>query len=148
MCTPTLNSSRGVIRCRDLAGIAHIHIRDELNDRGITVVKRIRIESNDQEKDTNTFFLPFCNTDLPKVIRTGHLQVKVDLFAPSPLRCFKCQKYGQFAWRCSSAAVCPKRVLEHESACTNTPMYVNFDGHIHRLVRNATYGKRKKKYKG
>ena len=118
---PTLNSSRGVIRCRELAGMSETDIRDELSEQGVTLVKRIRRKEECQEKDTNTLFLTFCNANLPKDIRIGYLKVKVDLFIPNPPRCFKCQKYGRGAQRCSSVAVCPKCALEHEGLCTNPP---------------------------
>ena len=115
---PTLNSSRGVIRCRELAGMSETDIRDE---QGVILVKRIRRKEDGQDKDTNTLFLTFCNANLPKDIRIRYLRAKVDPFVPNPLRCFKCQKYGHGAQRCSSAAVCPKCALEHEGPCTNSP---------------------------
>ena len=118
---PTLNSSRGVIHCRKLAGMSETDIRDELSEQGVTLVKRIRRKEEGQEKDTNTFFLTSCNASLPKDIRIGYLKVKVDPFIPNPLRCFKCQKYGHGAQRCSSAAVCPKCALELEGPCNNPP---------------------------
>ncbi len=34
----TLNSSRGVIRCRDLADMSEVEIRDELKDQGVVGV--------------------------------------------------------------------------------------------------------------
>ena len=116
---PTLNSSHGVIRCRELAGVTESGIRDELSEQGVTLVKRIRRKQEGQEKDTNTLFLTFCNASLPKDISIGYLRVKVDPFIPNPLRCFKCQKYGHGAQRCSSAAVCPKCALKHEDPCAN-----------------------------
>ena len=125
---PTLNSSRGVIRCRELAGMSETDIRDELSEQGVILVKRIRRKEDGQDKDTNTLFLTFCNANLPKDIRIGYLRVKVDPFIPNPLRCFKCQKYGHGAQRCSSAAVCPKCALEHEGPCTNPPKCVNCKG--------------------
>ena len=58
---PTLNSSRGVIRCGDVAGKAETDIRDELSDQGVATVKRVRIKDRVQERDTNTLFLtPVC----------------------------------------------------------------------------------------
>ena len=83
---PTLNSSRGVIRCRELAGMSETDIRDELSEQGVTLVKRIRRKEENQEKDTNTLFLTFCSANLPKDIRIGYLRVKVDPFIPNPLR--------------------------------------------------------------
>ena len=78
------------------------------------MVKRVRRKDEGQEKDTNTLFLTFCNASPPKDICIGYLRVKVEPFIPNPLRCFKCQKYGHGAQRCSSAAVCPKCALEIE----------------------------------
>ena len=75
---PTLNSSRGVIRCRELAGMSETDIRDELSEQGVIMVKRIRRKEDGQDKDTNTLFLTFCNANLPKDIRIGYLRVKVD----------------------------------------------------------------------
>ena len=113
--------------------MAETGIQDELSEKGVTSVKRVRIEDQGQEKDTNTLFLTFCNSSLPKDIHIGHLRVKVDPFVPNPLRCFKCQKYGHGAQGCSSAAVCPKCALEHEGTCTpppppTIPTCVNCDG--------------------
>ena len=113
-CTrPTLNSSHGVIGCRNLAGMTETDIWDELSEQGVTLVKHVRRKDQGQEKDTNTLFLTFHNGSLPKDICTGYLRVKVDPFIPNPLRCFKCQKYGHRAQRYSSAAVCPRYVLEY-----------------------------------
>ena len=92
------------------------------------LVKSIRRKEEGQEKDTNTLFLTFFNANLPKDIRIGYLRMKVDPFVPNPLRCFKCQKYGHGAQRCSSAAVCPKCALEHEGPCTNPPKCMNCEG--------------------
>ena len=52
---PTLNS-RGVIRCRELAGMSETDIRDELSEQGVILVKRIRRKEDGQDKDTNTLF--------------------------------------------------------------------------------------------
>ena len=53
---PTLNSSRGVIRCRELAGMSETDIRDELSEQGVILVKHIRRKEEGQEKETNTLF--------------------------------------------------------------------------------------------
>ena len=71
---PTLNSSRGVIRCRELAGMSETDIRDELSEQGVILVKRIRRKEEGQEKKTNTLFLTFCNASLPKDISIGYFE--------------------------------------------------------------------------
>ena len=47
----TLNSSRGVIRCRNLADMTEVEIRDELKDQGVVGVNRVTV------KTLNTLFL-------------------------------------------------------------------------------------------
>ena len=50
----TLNSSRGVIRCRDLADMSEVEIRDELRDQGVVGVKK-----EGEVIPTNTLFMTF-----------------------------------------------------------------------------------------
>ena len=40
----TLNSSRGVIRCRDLADMSEVEIRDELKGQGVVGVNRVTLK--------------------------------------------------------------------------------------------------------
>ena len=47
----TLNSSRRVIRCRDLADMTEVEIRNELKDQGVVGVNRVTV------KTLNTLFL-------------------------------------------------------------------------------------------
>ena len=63
---PTLNCSRGVIRCRDLAGKTEADIRYELSEQGVTLVKRVRRKDEGQEKDTNTLFFDFLQCESAK----------------------------------------------------------------------------------
>ena len=40
----TLNYSRGIIRCRDLADMSEVEIRDELKDQGVVGVNRVTLK--------------------------------------------------------------------------------------------------------
>ena len=99
---PALNSSRGVIRCREEAGVTETDIRDELSEQGVASVKSASINDQGQGKETDNSFLKFCNFSLPKDIHIGYLRVRVDPFVLNSSRCFKCQKCGHGAHRCSS----------------------------------------------
>ena len=91
----SLNTCKGVIRCRDLEGMEETEIRRELREQGVIEVQRVVLKKNtDNPKPTNTFFLTFCTSSLPEVIDVGYLKVKVTPFVPSPLRCFNCQRFG------------------------------------------------------
>ena len=103
----TLNSSQGVIRCRDLADMSEVEIRDELKDQGVVGVNRVTLKKEGKVIPTNTLFLTFGSPELPKEITVGYLKVKVALFVPNPMRCFNCNKFGHTSQRCKVAAKCP-----------------------------------------
>ena len=103
----TLNSSRGVIRCRDLADKSEVEIRDNLKDHGVVGVNRVTLKKEGKVIPTSTLLLTFGSPDLPKEITVGYLSVKVALFVPNPIRCFNCNKSGRTSQRCKVAAMCP-----------------------------------------
>ena len=103
----TLNSSRGVIRCRDLADMSEVEIRDEMKDQGVVVVNRVTLKKEGKVIPTNTLFLTFGSPELPKEITVSDLKVKVALFVPNPMRCFNCNKFGHTSQRCKVVAKCP-----------------------------------------
>ena len=102
----TPNSSRGVIRCRELIDMTEIDIRDELKDQGVVGVRRVTVKKGGESIPTNTLFLTFNRPDLPTAIKVGYLQVKVVMFIPNPLRCFNCNKFGHTSQRCKITATC------------------------------------------
>ena len=64
----TLNSSRGISRCRDLADMSEVEIRDELKDQGVVRVNRVTLKKEGKVIPINTLFLTFGSPDLPKEI--------------------------------------------------------------------------------
>ena len=102
----TLNSSRGVIQCRELTDMTETEIRDELKDQGVVGVRRVTVKKGGESVPTNTLFLTFNRPELPTAIKVGYLQVKVVMFIPNPLRCFNCNKFGHTRKRCKSTAKC------------------------------------------
>ena len=81
----TLNSSRGAVRCRDLADMTEVEIRDELKDQGVVGMNRVTLKKEGKVIPTNTLFLTFGSPKLPKEITVGYLKVKVALFIPNPM---------------------------------------------------------------
>ena len=55
----TLNSSCGVIRCRELSDMSEIEIRDELKTQGVVEVHRVTVKKEGKVIPTNTLFLTF-----------------------------------------------------------------------------------------
>ena len=83
----SLNTSKGIIRSRDLEGCPDDEILHELKEQGVIDVKRISVRRNGQMKETNTFILTFAMTILPSSVKAGYLSIRVDQYIPNPLRC-------------------------------------------------------------
>ena len=90
----SLNSSKGVIRCRELEGVTEEEICEHLSSQGVTSVRRIKVRRNNELLPTNTFILTFDVPILPPSIKSGYLSIPIETFIPNPLRCFKCQRFG------------------------------------------------------
>ena len=124
----TLNSSRGEIRCRDLADMSEVEIRDELKDQGVVGVNRVTLKEG-KVIPTNTPFLTFGYPELPKEITVGYLKVKVALFVPNPMRCFNCNQFGHTSQRCKVAAKCTDCGKDkHEGQCEGPKVCSNCNG--------------------
>ena len=121
-----LNNSKGVIRCPDLKGVSEVEIRDELKSQGVVEVRRAMFRKDKELVPTNTIFLTFCTPTLPQSIKVGYLNVRVTLYVPSPLRCFKCQKFGHVRDRCPGEEACGTCAqAAHEGPCQNPACCVN-----------------------
>ena len=125
----TLNSSRGVIRCRDLADMSEVEIRDELKDQGVVGVNRVTLNKEGKEILTHTPFLTFGSPELQKEITVGYIKVKVALFVHNPMHCFNCNKSGYTSQRCKVAAKCPGCGKDkHEGRCERPKLCSNCNG--------------------
>ena len=98
-----LNSSRGVIRTKELADLSEEEIQYELSTQGVTAVKRIVIKRDGASITTNTLILTFDRSKPPSDIKAGYLIVRVDPYIPNPLRCYKCQKFGHGQNNCRNS---------------------------------------------
>jgi len=80
---------------------------------------------------SNTFFLTFCLPQIPEYVYAGKfLRIKVDLYIPTPLRCFNCQTFGHSKDKCSHSAVCGScgKGTHEGASCTAKPNCVNCGG--------------------
>ena len=103
----TLNTSKGVIRCRELIDCDKAEILEELKTQGVSDINNITVKGNDgSRRNTNTFIVTFRLPTLPKHIKIGYLRVPVAVYIPNPLRCFKCQRYGHEQKVCRREVVC------------------------------------------
>ena len=125
----TMNSSQVVIRCRDLADMSEVEIRDELKDQGVVGVNRMTVKKEGKVVPTNTLFLMFGSPELLKEIMVGYLKVKVTLFVPNPMCCFNCNKFGHTSQHCKVAAKCMDCGKDkHEGQCEGPKLCSNCNG--------------------
>ena len=125
-----MNSSKGVVRSRDLDGTDETEMAANLKSQGVTAVKRVQIRRDGKSILTNTYILTFNSPIAPKVIKAGFVQLAVSPFIPNPLRCFKCQRFGHHRDRCKRSDTCPRCGKEgHDgSDCSAEVKCVNCDG--------------------
>jgi len=91
----TLNTCKGVIRCRALIDCPEDEILEELKSQGVRDIYNILTKDDSGNKrNTNTFIVTFHTASIPKHIKIGYLRIPVELCIPNPLRCFNCQKFG------------------------------------------------------
>ena len=78
----------------------------ELVDQGVIHVKRFTVKTSAGMSNTNTYLMTFSCASLPHTIKAGYHNIKVDVYIPNPLRCYKCQRYGHGAVRCTTGHIC------------------------------------------
>ena len=107
----TLNTSKGVVYCRNLEGYvedeAILEVLKEQNPNLIEV-HRIRSKRQGVEVPSNILILTFGTPQLPKEVKIGYMIEKVRLYIPNPRRCFNCQDYGHGKDSCKHSQRCAK----------------------------------------
>jgi hypothetical protein len=104
----SLNTCKGVIRCRDLRDCTDEEVLEALNHEGVTHVKHIFTKKNGSAIPTNTFVITFNKPTLPKSVKAAYMHIPVEPFIPSPLRCFNCQKFGHGQNACKQKPLCAR----------------------------------------
>ena len=116
----SFNSSRGIIRCPDLAGVEESEIVFELSNQNVIEARRIRVYRDNIRRDTNSIIVKFNNAILPKTLKVGYLKVSVHIYIPNPLQCYKCFKFGHHERQCNADEHCKRcGANENESYILN-----------------------------
>ena len=164
----TLNFKRGVIRSPILKHESEADIASELADFGINSVQKIYYKNSDGIwEPSGTLILTFHSEQLPEKVKIGYQIFKVEPYIPSPLRCFKCQKFGHHSNNCKRQAICarcgsadhfndkecdkvfncPNCKGEHSAFDKNCPLYTK-EKEIKKMMstQNLRYNEAKAKY--
>ena len=127
----SMNSSKGVVRHRELAMCTKEEIIAEMGDQGVTDAVIIKVNQNGLQRPTNTVILSFNTQTPPKYITVGFERVSVAMYIPNPLRCFKCQRYGHGSNNCKNQLACARCGTQghNDSSCKQEEKCVNCGGH-------------------
>lgn len=122
----SLNYSKGVITCRDLLNCSITEILENLNEQGVTDVRRITMMRDGKRVESASLILTFKFDKLPKKVKAGFHSITVRPYIPSPLRCFKCLRFGHTSIKCNQneTCVCGKE-LHPDEPCINPMKCIN-----------------------
>ena len=118
-----LNSRKGIVRDRAkiLADMTEEELLTELEEQGVTHVKRFTFRDGDRLLPSNTYLMEFNTATLPSSIKAGYCSIKVELYIPNPLKCYKYQKIGHGTQSATSVVVMIMRVFNcrQPARCSN-----------------------------
>lgn len=106
---PSLNGSKGVIKCPAIRKKQENDIQEHLSAQKVSRVQA--------RGENGTFILTFDLPQPPKEIKIGALTAKVATFYPRPMICRNCFIYGHTAGACRNNAACEKCGQYHEGRC-------------------------------
>ena len=154
----TLNSSKGIIRDRNLKGESEKNILEYLENQGVTAVKRFTVKKGQDTINTNTILLTFDSVVPPKSLKIFYQIIPVDLYIPNPLRCFQLSEIlitvRNFDTMRTNAQLTPGQSVKNVvwetmtiiQITAKTPQNVSTVAeHIYHGQMNAKHGRRKKK---
>ncbi|GBO13276.1 hypothetical protein AVEN_84741-1 [Araneus ventricosus] len=134
----TLNFSKGLVSCGELLHTPTEEITKELENQGVTSVRRITMRRDGKLLDTKHLIITFHSPKLPECIKAGMAKsgpcaIKPKIthsLTPTPLRCFKCQRFGHSKDSCRGTLTCARCAeAGHESSgCTAEEKCVNCKG--------------------
>ena len=125
----TLNSSKGVIKCPELKETSELEMKKEMKKQGVTDVYKCKVKRNGIEMHTGTVFVTFRTPVLPESLTVGYIRCAVTPYIPSPMRCFKCQKFGHTRMRCSEQERCADcSFVRHDDPCSGPHLCINCGG--------------------
>ncbi|XP_071092704.1 uncharacterized protein [Haliotis cracherodii] len=105
-------------------------IVSELQHQGVQSVKRFtRKDEKSNIVNTNTYLFTFDRPTAPNSIKAGYVNMRVEVYVPNPLRCYKCQKFGHSSKICTRSIVCNRCGGNHDSTdCSLDLKCINCEG--------------------
>jgi Zn finger protein HypA/HybF involved in hydrogenase expression len=126
----SLKVCKGVISCFDLLNAPVEQIKKNMKRYKVVEVKQILSRKSGSLEPTPALIVSFALPSLQVEVKCAYYNMKVRLYIPNPMRCFKCQCYGHTQSCCTKPTTCPDCGLkEHESTqCEREHYGVNCNG--------------------
>jgi hypothetical protein len=119
----SLNSSKGAIKCSNLAGMIETDIAEELKSQQVSNVNRILSTRDGKRVPTNSLIVTFSTPIIPSSIQVGYLNVRVAVYIPNPMQCYKCFKFGHHEANCVRHTISRRCSSNHDKNETcNVPV--------------------------
>ena len=105
----SLNSSRGVIKTKQLKDTAAKDVVERLKEQGVTDAYNITYQKGDKKISTDKWTLTFNTPTAPPTLKVPGLIVKVEPYIPKPMTCKSCLRIGHTYKKCKQ---------KNEDTCT------------------------------
>ena len=90
----SLNSSRGVIKTKQLKDTAAKDVVERLKEQGVTDAYNITYQKGDEKISTDKWTLTFNTPTAPPTLKVPGLILKVEPYIPKPMTCKSCLRIG------------------------------------------------------
>ena len=103
-----LNTSKGVIKSRELALATKEEMSAALEKQGFQILEELPWEKAEKKLKPTPTSLTFNQLHIHKEVKIGYCLQGVEQYVPAPLRCFKFQKCGHHREACRGRQTCAK----------------------------------------
>ena len=115
---PTLNINKGVIFAPPLRDLNEKEIMDGLKDQNVVEIYKIKKFVDGSLIPTSLHILSFNLFEIPKEVKVGFLNFKVDPYVPAPIQCKTCFSLGHTKNYCKNQITCEVcSAAAHDTPC-------------------------------
>lgn len=118
---PHLSFAKAIVQSKVMSSMTEQELKEKLTSQG--VINWVKLG----QSSSHTYLLTFRSSEAPALIRLSSFQCVITKpYAPSPMRCKKCQKIGHTKNQCRSKTEhCRTCCQPDHATCDGTPFCIN-----------------------